>query len=72
VLLRLEFWHIRYFGYLILLIGTLLLVVCDYKSERDKFLKGVWNNQDLVQKSLSSISLNRCKQITDVLDLMVM
>lgn len=72
VLLRLEFWHIRYFGYLILLIGTILLVVCDYKSERDKFLKGVWNNQDLVQKSLSSISLNRCKQITDVLDLMVM
>ncbi|XP_002035019.2 uncharacterized protein LOC6610438 [Drosophila sechellia] len=72
VLLRLEFWHIRYFGNLILLIGTFLLVVCDYKSERDKFLKGVWNTQDLLQKKWSSISSNRCKQIPDVLDLMIL
>ncbi|KQS43137.1 uncharacterized protein Dere_GG26497 [Drosophila erecta] len=72
VSLRLQFWHIRYFGNLILLIGTLLIVVCDYKSQRNKFLKTVWNTQLLLQKTWSSISSNRCKQTPDVLDLMIL
>ncbi|XP_039487060.1 uncharacterized protein LOC120448903 [Drosophila santomea] len=72
VLLKLHFWHIRYFGNLILLICTLLMVLCDYKSERNKFLKATCHTQPLLQKSWSSISTNRCKQTPDLLDLMIL
>jgi len=71
VLLRLESWQIRYLSNIVLLIGTLLMVVWDYKSQRDKFLRGLWQSQEIFQRTWDSRNTKRCKQTQDMMDMMV-
>jgi len=71
VLLRLESWQIRYLANIVLLIGTLLMVVWDYKSQRDKFLRGLWQSQEIFQRTWDSRNTKRCKQTQDMMDMMV-
>jgi len=48
-----------------------LMVVWDYKSQRDKFLRGLWESQEICQRTWDSRSTKRCKQTQDMMDMMV-
>ncbi|XP_016965224.1 uncharacterized protein LOC108034777 [Drosophila biarmipes] len=72
VLLRLETWQIRYLAYIILLIGTFLMVVWDYKSIRDTFLRGLWKTQEICLRTWDSRNTQRCKQTQDIVDMMIL
>ncbi|XP_016996365.2 uncharacterized protein Grl62c [Drosophila takahashii] len=72
VLLRLEDWQFRYLANLVVLIGTLLMVVWNYKSQRDKLLRGLWKSQEICQRTLNIRNTKRYKQTQDIVDMMIL
>ncbi|KAH8379989.1 hypothetical protein KR009_008416 [Drosophila setifemur] len=76
ILMRLEKWEIRYLGNLFLLIITLLMVVGDYKTKRNKFLEGLSHTKLLYERILdcrdSKRNFSRCQYPLDSVDLMLL
>ncbi|KRF98946.1 uncharacterized protein Dwil_GK27984 [Drosophila willistoni] len=70
-----EPYQLRYMCNLLILTLTLLLVVRDFKVERDKFFESLWHPNKFSQKVLVYKSfqryLPRRKQQLDIVDVMV-
>lgn len=75
VLMRLEIWQFRYLANIFLLSGTLLTVMWDYKTERNKFLRGLWMSKGISRRipngRKSTRYLSRYNQTLDIVDMMV-
>nr|XP_017022697.1 uncharacterized protein LOC108074975 [Drosophila kikkawai] len=76
VLMKVELWQVRYLANMFFLFGTLLTVVWDYKTERDKFLVGLWRSKGISQRALKSRKSTRClsryHQTMDIVDMMLL
>ncbi|KAH8374005.1 hypothetical protein KR200_011188 [Drosophila serrata] len=76
VLMSVELWQLRYLANMFFLFGTLLIVVLDYKTERDKFLEGLWKSKGISRRILkckkSTRYLCRCNQTLDIVDMMLL
>ncbi|KAH8255204.1 hypothetical protein KR038_004291 [Drosophila bunnanda] len=72
VLMSVELWQLRYLANMFFLFGTLLIVVWDYKTEKDKFLEGLWKSKGISRRILNCRKSTRCNQTLDVVDMMLL
>ncbi|KAH8251027.1 hypothetical protein KR026_006797 [Drosophila bipectinata] len=75
ILVNLKLWQIKYLALILSLVATLLFVMADFKSQRDKFVKGVWHSGLLKQRICDfrerKVYRRRCRQTLDVVDLLL-
>ncbi|KAH8324925.1 hypothetical protein KR074_008792 [Drosophila pseudoananassae] len=75
ILVNLKLWQINYMALILLLVATLFFLMADFKSQRDKFVKGVWHSGLLSQRICAfrerKVCRRRCRQTLDVVDLML-
>ncbi|KAH8296541.1 hypothetical protein KR054_007617 [Drosophila jambulina] len=72
ILMRVELWQVRYLGNMFFLFGTLLTVVWDYQTERDKFLGGLWRSKGISQRILKCRKSARHNHPFDIVDMMLL